>query len=317
MGTRGHPPPFGHRVAEVAARQHDVVDYPGLRAAGLSRKVIESAVRAGWLHVVHLGVYAVGSPLLTPEGRWMAATLTCGSQAVLSHGSAAALWTLEQERRPVPEVTVRTTGRRSPPGIAIHRSRNLPEGEVTEQRSIRVTTPARTLTDIATHLSHRGLERALDQVHWLKLVRPGELEEMAQAHRGHIGAARLARTLASHRPGSTLTASRLEELFLALCRRHGLPQPEVNVPVGRLTVDFLWRVEGLVVETDGYASHANPQAFERDHDRDLQLDALGYAVLRFTYRQVTTRPRFVVASVRRKLERLRRPPAPSRPGWRR
>ena len=75
--------------------------------------------------------------------------------------------------------------------------------------------------------------------------------------------------------------------MLALCRRHRLPKPAVNVRVDRYVVDFLWRDHLLVVEVDGWESHRTRSAFEEDRSRDARLKILGYEVVRFTWRQVT------------------------------
>ena len=99
-------------------------------------------------------------------------------------------------------------------------------------------------------------------------------------------------------PEADLTRSELERRFLALCRRHRLPSPEVNARLGPYEVDFLWRDHALVVETDGFRYHGNRAAFESDRARDAALQALGFRVLRFTYVQVLERPREVIDRVR-------------------
>lgn len=105
-------------------------------------------------------------------------------------------------------------------------------------------------------------------------------------------------------PGEpALTRSELERLFLRLCRRFGLEKPEVNARVGRFEVDFLWPAQCLVVETDGFQHHGNRLAFESDRARDAELQALGYRVLRFTYRQLTESPSAVAARLRTVLNR--------------
>jgi very-short-patch-repair endonuclease len=86
------------------------------------------------------------------------------------------------------------------------------------------------------------------------------------------------------------TRSELEHLFLRLCKEHGLPMPEVNVRIDALLVDFLWRERQLIVETDGFKYHSGRAAFEDDRDRDLRLKALGFEVLRLSYRQVVEEP---------------------------
>lgn len=86
------------------------------------------------------------------------------------------------------------------------------------------------------------------------------------------------------------TRSELERRFLWLCGRHHLPKPAVNMPIGAMTVDFCWVEQRLIVETDGYQYHQGREAFEDDRARDLRLRALGYEVVRLSYRQVFDEP---------------------------
>ena len=86
--------------------------------------------------------------------------------------------------------------------------------------------------------------------------------------------------------------------MLALCRRHRLPQPEVNVKVDRFEVDFLWRERQLVVEVDGWESHRTRSAFEEDRARDARLTLLGWEILRFTWRQLETDGPSVARTIR-------------------
>jgi very-short-patch-repair endonuclease len=97
------------------------------------------------------------------------------------------------------------------------------------------------------------------------------------------------------RAPADLTRSELERVFLAVCRRHRLPQPEVNARIGAYEVDFLWRDRHLIAETDGFAHHGNRDAFERDRARDARLQSLGFRVLRFSHRQVMRRTPVVAA----------------------
>jgi very-short-patch-repair endonuclease len=99
------------------------------------------------------------------------------------------------------------------------------------------------------------------------------------------------------------TRSDLEEEFLRLCGRHGLPPPEVNAKVGRWEVDFLWRSERVAVETDSFAYHRGSVAFEDDHARDLDLRGAGFVVHRFTERQLEEEPGRVISDVARALGR--------------
>lgn len=136
---------------------------------------------------------------------------------------------------------------------------------------------------------------------YLHLLPAGALDATLERNAGRTGAPAFRAAIAAHTPGTTRTRSELEERFLALCRSHGLPQPLVNTRVAGLEVDFCWPGAQLIVETDGYAAHSRQAAFERDHERDARLRDADYAVLRFTYRQVTEKPRWVAAKVRREL----------------
>lgn len=229
----------------------------------------------------------------------MAAVLTCGVRsesprrvpvierwgAALSHRSAAELWQLLDPRHGPAHVAVAgRTGRRKREAIEIHRPRLLPSTDVTSQLGIPVTTPARTIADLRRAISMNGtgrvstkeLRRAIREADVLGLPLR---EPVAHDH----------------------TRSDLESAFLRLCQRHRLPQPEVNARVESMLVDFLWRDERLVVETDGYRYHRGRAAFEDDRARDLQLRALGFDVIRLSARQVAEEPKQVALTLRRAL----------------
>lgn len=301
MGTERRTPSKWLEVAEIAESQHGVVARRQLYELGLSATGVEGAVRSGRLFAMHRGVYAVGHRRLNRRGRWSAATLACSTGAVLSHPSAAALLGLRDRDRESAAIHVTvapTSSMRRRSGIVVHRPRCWREDEVCSKDGISATTPARTIMDLAATLSPRELERTIDQAHRLRLADEAALREIAAVHRGHRGAARLAALLIDHHAGSTFTRSELEERFLALCRDHDIPQPLCNQRLDRYEVDFLWPDHRLVVETDGYGAHAGLAGFERDHERDARLELLGYAVRRFTYRQVVREQAVVAHRVR-------------------
>lgn len=138
------------KVAQIAVRQHGVVTSAQLRRAGITRSGITRRIRAGRLHRLHRGIYAVGHANLTREGRWLAAVLACGEGAVLSHASAGALWKISPPTSPSSvDVTVPgSNGREKRPGIVVHRSGTLTRGDMTRLNGIPVTTRARTLRDL-------------------------------------------------------------------------------------------------------------------------------------------------------------------------
>jgi very-short-patch-repair endonuclease len=230
----------------------------------------------------------------------MAALLAMGPGAALSHRSAAALWGIwgEGRRRTVEVILPTRHGRNRRTGIRIHRPEILPPDEITEHEGFSVTSPARTILDLATVLRGRELERAIDEA--APLCTRDELMAVGRLAR-RPGSRGLIAALQVHEVGSTATNSELEERFLMLCRRRALPQPEVNVPLLDYVVDFLWRDARLVAELDGLATHGTRSAFESDRDRDGRLAVAGYRVVRFTWRDVTRRPAVVVDRVRRLL----------------
>jgi very-short-patch-repair endonuclease len=270
MAQKGAPPDA--RIAAIAARQHGVVSVRQLHQAGLSDNAIAGRVRLGRIHRVHRGVYAVGHRALGFEGRGMAAALALGD-AFLSHRSAAALWGLLPIRPGPIDVSIASrTGPRRHRGIHVHRPRSLRRDQVTRRHGIPITTPKRTISDLRRTTGPAEVRRAIRQAEVLGL---------------HLG-----------EEDGDRTRSELERLFLQLCRRHRLPVPEVNVRIGGRVVDFLWRDRRLIVETDGYRFHRGRAAFEDDRARDLELRALGYEVIRLSYRQVIEQPRQVAEVLR-------------------
>jgi very-short-patch-repair endonuclease len=259
------------RIAAAAAAQSGVLLREQLVNLGLGPHAIDHRVRAGRLHVIHRGVYAVGHAGLDQRGRDIAALLAAGPTAVLSHRSAGAIWRFTKPP-PEPEVTVPGGARRSRPGLRLHRTASLEAAAVRRHDDLRVTSPARTLRDLARVLGPHELERATAEAQVLGLV-PRDSVDAAP------------------------TRSELERSMLALLGAAALPHPRVNTRIGPHEVDFAWPRERLAVEVDGWAAHSTRRAFERDRARDAELQAAGHAVLRFTWRQVRDQPLLVAARV--------------------
>jgi hypothetical protein len=265
-------------VARVAARQHGVVTTAQLYAAGIDKSGIARRLAAGRLHRIHRGVYAVGHPGLSRKGVWKAATLACGHGAVLSHWSAAALWGMLEPRDGDTQIRVPVAGGRARrEGIRIYRSPGLTEAVTTLRDGIPVTRPVETLIDLRAVAPAGELRRAVRQAEIAHL--PIDAFELVPDR----------------------TTSDLELDFLRLCERRGVPQPEVNVRIGRDRVDFLWRPQRLIVETDSYRYHRGSVAFEDDRARDNRLMAQAFDVLRFTYWRVVNEPDDVIAILRGRL----------------
>jgi very-short-patch-repair endonuclease len=214
----------------------------------------------------------------------MAAVLASGEGAVLSHLGAAELWGIwrrvrrlpdadEGGHRPVHVTVPRRAGLSKRNGIVLHRSTTLMARHCTRRDGIPVTNPARTLADLRPLLSPAQFASALREAEFLRLP---------------IG----------DQPATEGARTDLEDRMLAVCRRHRLPRPEVNVKVDRFEVDFLWRHHRLIVEVDGWDAHRTRSAFEEDRARDARLCVLGYEVVRFTWRQLTRDQRAVAKTIR-------------------
>ena len=256
-----------------------VISRAELRECGLPDDAIKHRVHSGWLHRVHRGVYAVGHPQLTPEGRFLAAVKACGPNAALSHYSAAIHWGLLEPFERFPDVTAPTP--RVHRGINTHRSRSL-LSDVVVHRDIPTTAPQRTLADLKRFgAPEKTLTRARRQAQTLGLIAP---KDEPQAP----------------------TRSVLEDLVLDLILSAGFAHPDVNVPLriedATVIPDFRWPEQRLIVEADGAAYHDNTR--RDDAERQARLEQHGERVVRVTYAQAANQPTQTV-------ERLKQAGAPS------
>jgi len=272
-----------------------------LMAAGLSQEAVRKRAARGALHRLYPGVYAVGNPLVSLRGKWLAAVRACGPGALLSHRDAAMLWGLRGSSRRRIDVTGASQRGRRLPGIDLHRSALLVPCDRSMHEGIPCTSPSRTMLDVAAILSPRPLERAYEQGWILGLLDVRALEDVLARAGRHRGAQALAQLVRRHHGGRTVTRSDLEELFLSLVDRAGIARPEMNVDLAvsgeETNVDCLWPAERLVVELDSRRYHReNPGASTRDRRRDRPLRLAGYDPVRFTDEELD-RPDEVIATV--------------------
>src|SRR3954470_14554358 len=243
------------QIAEIAAAQHGPIAHRQLRALGLSHEQIAYRLRVGRLGRRHPEAYTVGHPVLTREGRCMAAVLACGEDAVLSHGDAAALWGLVPSHGRLIHVTRPSGSGRDPDPqrIELHRVRTLRPWECTLIDGIPATTPARTLMDLSPHLRPKRLEDVIAQSGRLGLFDLVAVRRCLAEHPRQHGAPALRKLLdelAGHEPADLRSV--LELLLYELCDDHGLPQPAVNARIEGFLVDFYWPHRRLIVEADSY-----------------------------------------------------------------
>jgi very-short-patch-repair endonuclease len=287
-------PPYGgcdnphsadHAVQALAGRQHGVVTWEQLIAAGLSPRAIERRLEAGWLVRLYKGVYAVGHTALTRRSHLVAAVYACGPSALASHRAAGWLWGILRGAQPI-EVTA-PRSRTARDGFAVHRSRLIHDEDRAIVDGIPVTSIARTIVDIADVLSENRLADAVHESEVRRLFDLETVERVLDRLPGRKGRHKLGRVLAAYGDVQPFTRSRAERLVHKLCEDHGLPTPRVNTWIASEEADFFWPEAGVVLEFDGAETHLTRRAFHEDRARDRALAARGIQVIRATWRDAT------------------------------
>jgi Protein of unknown function (DUF559)/Transcriptional regulator, AbiEi antitoxin/AbiEi antitoxin C-terminal domain len=295
------------RLSDVATGQRGIAGVHQLADIGISPRSASRRAQGNSLHRVHRGVYAVGHRAIGRVGVLQAALLACGEGAVLSHGTAAALWGIWDKWPSLVDVTVPVQRGRKIDGIRCRRCRYPAEEEVTVRSGLASTTPARVLVDLAGILSFVALRRAVEQAAVLKLLDVVAVDLAIENGKHRRGVRRLRAILVDWRaPGPVPDLrSALEAMLLPRLVAAGLPRPECNASIWldgeQLLVDFFWPEQRLVVETDGGAVHGTPAAFQRDRRRDQLLLANGLRVLRITWVQLRDEPAEVIGRIVRAL----------------
>lgn len=283
-------------ILRIAGRQHGVVERSQLRASGASDRQIDYRLGHGLLTRVHRGVYLF-EPLAGRRRREFAGVLACGQESFVSHRSAAAVAGIIPSLGPTESVAISTRRdvRIRGEGIRVRRVGRLDEEEVTATaEGLPITTPARTLIDLAGVSGDLELEGAVASALRSRLVERPALADLLGRYPRHPGRGRI-RTLLEADREPLFLRSEAERRLLQRIRGAGLPEPDANVVVNGFEVDFFWPHERLIVEVDGRRFHSGDHAFERDRDRDATLVAAGYRTMRVTWRQITARsPRLLV-----------------------
>jgi very-short-patch-repair endonuclease len=289
------------RISRIAARQHGLVGVRQLAALGLDKYAVEYRVRTGRLHRIQIGVFAVGHLAISTETRLLAAVISCGRDAVLSHDHAGHLWVLFPPWSELDLTTIHVTvppacGRGRRAGIAVHRHLLAPADRV-ERDSIPVTSPARTILDLSATLDLRALERVVDQALTDRRATAADLRAIVTRNERRPGSKRLRELLKTSQRFDTLTRSQLEERLLGLVREAGVRSPSLNLRIAGLLVDAVWADEQVAVEVDGYRWHRTRARQESDRSRELTLRRAGWLVLRYSARQLFDEPLQVVADL--------------------
>src|SRR5262249_34285291 len=201
------------------------------------------------------------------------------------HGSAMTLWGF-WKRWDLPfEVATRTARRRK--GIRVHRCATLTRRDAKTQLGIRVTSPARTLLDIAPRLTDRQLTRVVNDARFSTHLRLEHLRELLERCPVHRSARRLRPFLEGP---ENPTRSGNEDDFAGGAAAFDLPRALINVPIGGRVVDAVFEKEKVIVEIDDYGTHSSKTSFESDRDRDADHLELGFVTVRITKERMRQTP---------------------------
>ena len=285
------------------AEQHGVIAWTQARELGFTHRMIERRLEAGRLYRQHSEVYSL-TPSVTAAGRMMAAVLSCAPGAALSHRAGAAVWDLGPWPTGVIDISARTK-RKPRRGVRLHRVTDL---KIVIRDGFPVTTPMRTLTDVAATEPRPTVERYFEAADRVGLLDVVELEAECHRRRG----SRVLKQLINEGRTAPPSKTELERAWLDVCRDQNLPLPSLNAVVHGIEVDAYWPAWNLVVELDSYEWHKTRAAFERDRGRDAVLAARGIRVMRFTWHQLKRQPELVAEAVRSARSTASSSTAPSR-----
>jgi very-short-patch-repair endonuclease len=288
-------------IAELARLQHGVVAWWQMRELGLGKASIEHRIQTGRIHRLQPAVYAVGHRIVSRHGWWMAAVLSSGEGAVLSHHSAAALWGLRGYSERAVDVITRhksTSSKR----VRRHVSR-LPADEITVEHGIPVTTVPRTIFDLAATEPTDSVQNLLREAEFHQLWDRLSLWDLIERYPGKRGTSRAQGALERLKTEPEgRKRSRLEERFAPFLRQNQLALPHFNdwIVLGdkRFQVDCHWPDTRQIVELDGWDGHRTRTAFREDRARDRRLRAAGYSVTRLTWNQLEDEPEEIAADLR-------------------
>jgi very-short-patch-repair endonuclease len=281
-------------IVRLARVQHACAHRDQLLLAGVGPGAIKHRLKAQRYLLLHRAVYLIDSARRDEWTATMAMVLLFAGDALVSHRGAGSVWGLLDGPPPAPEVTLVGRGAHSQSGVTIHRVTSVDPCDVRWRRDLPVTSPARTVVDLAGTLTALELEDVLAMCLEKRLASLKEIEQaIDRAPATSPGIGTLRRLL--RQGGFARTRSYYERKLLKLIADAGLPRPLTNHRMAGHEVDLVWLEQKLVVEFDGRKFHGDRRAFETDRRRDQDLVAAGYRVIRVTARQLEQEPYVVVA----------------------
>ena len=279
-------------LARLASASWGVVTRQEALRAELTERQIDRRIEKGLLIPEFPGVYRVGHAAASVEARYMAAVKACGEGAALTELAAAHLLGLIRGTPPKPAVLTPT--KRRVEGIRTRQSRRIDPRDVTTHRGIRVTNVPRTLCDIAADQALGELARACHEAGVRYRTTPRDVDRVLRRRPNTPAAGKLRLIMAGDEP---VVLSKLEEAFLDLLRREGLPLPITNKPAGTKRVDCRWPEQKLTIEIDSYRFHNSRYAWEQDRRREREARARGDEFRRYTYGDVLEDTSYMLAEL--------------------
>jgi len=297
------------KAQEIAKSQHGAISWQQLQRLGFNRFQVERRVRSGeWVRELP-GVWRLSWAEPTWTHRVWCAWLWGGTEAVISHRAAARLWELDGVRSDAVELTTPKRLRTRRRWVYVHQSPALPRVERHTKNGVALTSPSRTLVDLAGAVDEPALQRALEHALRRKIASISSVWRALRSvpSQGRPGTGTL-RTLLDSGLWRPELQSELERSVLELFRHAGLPEPECQYTVverGRRLgdVDFAWPHARVIVEAEGFQFHSGRQAWERDIARYNRFALHGWTVLRVTQGDLEDGGEEFANAVRRALER--------------
>ncbi len=290
-------------IAGLAARNHGVIAVADIRLLGGTRRHLERRAARGSLVQINHHTFRVAGIPPSWEARVLAAVLAAGPGSAASHFTAAALWGLSGFGRGRPELSVPRGRRFRPPEARCHESTDLDRCGIVLRDGIPTTDLARTILDVGRYVGVQRLARVAEQARRERGLTWADLIEtlVSHARQGRHGVRRLREVLAVHAHREEISDSDFEHLVLALFAERGVPEPVLHHRVsvnGRLVaeLDLAWPRIKLAVELDGQ-HHRQRETWEADHVKLVELEALGWTVLPFTWRTYVRDPDWLVRAV--------------------
>jgi len=295
-----------HLWADLAARQHGAFSRAQARALGMTSRVLRRRVVTGRLSEARSGVLVVsGHPGSWVQSLWVA-HLWAGERSAISHRAAGALWEFEAVETGFVEIT--TTRRLRDEGVIVHRKR-LSDRDVTRIDGLPVTTPGRTLLDLADVYREGRVARAMNTALHLGKTTIQELEGVLArcGGQGVRGTSLLRQLVEAHDSDDVVSQTTFERRLGHILRGAGLPRPVPQYEVideGSFVArpDFAYPEAKLAIEADSYRFHGSKEAWRTDLARRSRLARAGWRVLHVTWADVRDRPGAIVDLVRRALD---------------